>query len=44
MRTGTTPNGRALDPEHMPWNVYGGMTDDELAAIWRYIGSVAAPG
>ncbi len=42
IRTGATPYGKALDPAHMPWNVYSGMTDDELAAIWRYIGSVAS--
>jgi hypothetical protein len=24
----------------MPWEVYAGMTDQELTAIWRYIGSL----
>lgn len=40
MRTGVTPYGKALDAEVMPWEVYAGMTDEELAAIWSYIGSI----
>jgi cytochrome c553 len=42
LRTGVNPAGRKLNPELMPWTYFGKMTDDELAAIWAYIGSVAA--
>ncbi len=35
MRTGTTPDGRRLDPVFMPWPSYAGMTDPELSAIHR---------
>ncbi len=41
IRTGVTPDGRALDPEHMPWTVYARMTDDELRAIRMYLAAVA---
>lgn len=37
IRTGTTPYGKAIDGESMPYKIYGHMTDDELSAIWRYI-------
>jgi cytochrome c553 len=37
IRTGTTPYGRPLNPEAMPWQIYGRMTDDELRAIRRYL-------
>ncbi len=36
LRTGVTPTGKVLDPEHMPWEYYRHMTDEELGAIWRY--------
>lgn len=37
LRTGTTPAGRALDPDEMPWRRFGKMTDDELRAIWLFV-------
>lgn len=40
LRGGTTPAGRPLDPELMPWKEYGGMTDDELKAFWVYLESL----
>lgn len=40
LRSGVTPYGKTLDGEVMPWEVYAGMTDQELTAIWRYIGSL----
>lgn len=43
LRTGVTPAGRALDPEAMPWEVFGLMTDDELGAIRRYLTTLATP-
>ena len=41
MRTGITPVGKELNTEFMPWDIYANLTDDELAAIWRYIASLA---
>lgn len=40
LRTGVTPYGKALDADVMPWERYGGMTDEELGAIWRYLVSL----
>ena len=42
MRTGVTPSGRALDPEPMPWDFFGRMTDDELEAVRLHVLSVIA--
>ena len=42
IRTGTTPEGNALDPEMMPWKLISTLTDDELRAIWLYLQSVPA--
>ena len=42
MRTGLTPSGKALDPSMMPWKVYGGMSDQDLAAIFSYLKSLDA--
>lgn len=39
IRTGTTPSGRALNAEQMPWPAFAKMTDDELEAIRLYIQS-----
>jgi mono/diheme cytochrome c family protein len=38
MREGLRPDGSEIS-EFMPWPVMGGMTDDELAAIWLYLQS-----
>ena len=37
LRTGETPRGEPLDPRLMPWERVGGLTDDELHAIWLYL-------
>lgn len=37
LRTGETPRGETLDPRMMPWERVGGLTDDELHAIWLYL-------
>ena len=42
MRTGTTPSGRKLNAENMPWPYFGKMTDEELEAIRLYIQSTYA--
>ena len=41
IREGERPDGTKLDPEHMPWPGYAGMTDTELEAIWQYLRSRA---
>lgn len=43
--TGVGPDGRAINPEFMPWPGIGAaMTRDELTAVWLYLRSVnAAP-
>lgn len=40
IRTGMTPGGHNLDPEHMPWKDYNLMTDNELKAIYAYLQSL----
>lgn len=42
LRTGETPSGHELDPEQMPWETFGQMTDTELQAIWAYLSSLPA--
>jgi mono/diheme cytochrome c family protein len=42
IRTGTTPSGRKLNSEAMPWPYFGKMTDAELEAIRLYIQSTYA--
>jgi mono/diheme cytochrome c family protein len=39
LREGRRPDGRQLN-EFMPWKVFRGMTDAEIHALWRYLGSV----
>lgn len=36
-REGEKPDGSRIDAEHMPWPMYGRMTDVELEAISRYL-------
>jgi cytochrome c553 len=37
LREGKRPDGRALDDRYMPWRASGGMTDDEIRAIWVFL-------
>jgi mono/diheme cytochrome c family protein len=37
MRTGITPDGRAIAPKYMPWLGYRNMTDEELGQIWGFL-------
>ncbi|MFL5620932.1 MAG: c-type cytochrome [Gemmatimonadaceae bacterium] len=37
MHTGTTPEGRKLRPEFMPWPAVGALHDDELHALYTYL-------
>lgn len=39
-RTGTTPAGRLLDRELMPWPMYAGLTDAETEALHLYLRSL----
>lgn len=40
LHTGTTPSGKLLNPDLMPWGRIGQLTDDELRAIWLYLKSI----
>ena len=38
MRTGTTPSGRRLNEDYMPYQtLFGEMTDEEWQAIWLFL-------
>ena len=41
LRDGKRPDGSAID-SFMPWDVYRGMTDAEVHALWLYLRSVPA--
>jgi mono/diheme cytochrome c family protein len=41
LRTGSTPDGRMINPE-MPWPAYAGMSDEDLLAIWLYLENLPA--
>lgn len=41
MREGLRPDGRDLHPL-MPWQAFRTMTDEELAALWRYFSALAS--
>jgi mono/diheme cytochrome c family protein len=43
IHTGVTPDGRTLSPE-MPWQFYGKMEDQDLAAIFAYLKSLPPSG
>jgi mono/diheme cytochrome c family protein len=40
MRTGSTPDGGQLRDQYMPYSIFVDMTDEELEAIWLYLGSL----
>lgn len=42
MRSGMTPDGRTLNPQFMPWEDFGRMTDDDLAALFLYLQTLPA--
>ena len=37
LRTGRTPEGKQLNPQAMPWRVFGKANDTELKALWMYL-------
>jgi mono/diheme cytochrome c family protein len=43
IRTGTTPEGRELNPDFMPWKSFAKFEDEELMAIWLYLQTVPDP-
>ena len=42
IRSGVTPSGHQMDPEHMPWKSWAKFDDEELQAIWMYLNSLPA--
>lgn len=40
LRKGTTPEGKVLNPQFMPWTAIGKLKDTELGAIWVYLTSL----
>ena len=44
MRSGSTPDGRVLDREFMPWPSFAGLADVEVDAIWRYLATLDEEG
>ncbi len=38
--TGTTPEGKVLENQYMPWQSIRHFTDDELTAIYLYLQSL----
>ncbi len=40
LRSGTTPEGKVLDPAIMPWPIATQMSDVELEALWLYFQSL----
>jgi mono/diheme cytochrome c family protein len=40
IRTGTTPEGRKVRGEYMPWGSYKFMSEEELKAVWVYLQSL----
>ena len=42
LRTGVNPEGKHIDPEEMPWDIFTRLSDEELDAIWLYLRSLPA--
>ncbi|MBC7990680.1 MAG: c-type cytochrome [Luteimonas sp.] len=40
LRTGTRPDGTAIDGRYMPWRAAGQASDEELRSLWRYLRSL----
>lgn len=39
LRTGKDPSGKSLDPNLMPWQQFGKLSDNDLKAIYEYLRS-----
>lgn len=42
LRTGTTPDGRKMNPEYMPWPVAKALTETEIKSLYLYLRSLGA--
>lgn len=42
LRSGTTPEGKKMDPKFMPWTAISQMTDMEMEAVFNYLSSLPA--
>jgi mono/diheme cytochrome c family protein len=42
LQTGVRPDGKELDPELMPWETLGKLSDDEKKALWLFLQSLPA--
>lgn len=42
LRTGTTPEGKQMNSDYMPWKNISKMSDDELKAIWMFLQTLPA--
>ena len=42
MRTGRRVDGKAVDPNHMPWKVFASMDDVELGALYAFLSALPA--
>ena len=42
LRTGIAPDGYELDPEEMPWETIGKVTDEQLHSVWLYLQTIPA--
>ena len=40
LRTGVNPDGKALNPDEMPWKEFGLMSDNDLTAIQLFLKSL----
>jgi len=40
LQTGVRPNAEELDPELMPWETLGNLSEDELKALWLFLQSL----
>ena len=42
LRIGITPEGKQLDTDIMPWNLFTSLSDEDIEAIWLYLRSLPA--
>ena len=40
VREGRSPDGRQLDPAHMPWPAFSAFTDEEIEAVWDHLNAL----
>ena len=42
LTTGVRPDGRQIDPQHMPWKQFSKLTADEVQALWLHLRTIEA--